>query len=190
MMHKAWCSVKDVFYCFFRSSIKFQGHAGWKIDDLNPIWVRLLGRSQLSNPPDLPCCTWHNNCIVVLCTEICSGLMANSWTTAMRIIHRIWTKSKSRYWNGPLSPHASNSAQWSITRSGKVTTKLMSFYIYPCNATQNKVNWIYITRSQHLELCWQRYFQSQVTDLCVNELDVSWLVQWPVVYSVLRKLFK
>ena len=27
-----------------------------KINDLNPIWVRLLGRSQLSNPSDLPCC--------------------------------------------------------------------------------------------------------------------------------------
>ena len=42
-------------YCFLGSSIKFQGHKGWKIDDLNPIWVRLLGRSQLSNPSDLPC---------------------------------------------------------------------------------------------------------------------------------------
>ena len=42
-------------YCFFGSSIKFQGHTGWKIDDLNPIWVRLLGQSQLSNPSDLPC---------------------------------------------------------------------------------------------------------------------------------------
>ena len=41
--------------CFLGSSIKFQGHTGWKIDDLNPIWVRLLGRSQLSNPSDLPC---------------------------------------------------------------------------------------------------------------------------------------
>ena len=29
---------------------------GWKINDLNPIWARLLGRSQLSNPSDLPCC--------------------------------------------------------------------------------------------------------------------------------------
>ena len=26
-----------------------------KINDLNPIWVRLLGRSQLSLPSDLPC---------------------------------------------------------------------------------------------------------------------------------------
>ena len=42
-------------YCFSWSSLKFQGHPGWKIDDLNPIWVRLLGRSQLSNPSDLPC---------------------------------------------------------------------------------------------------------------------------------------
>ena len=40
---------------FSGSSIKFQGHTGWKIDDLNLIWVRLLGRSQLSNPSDLPC---------------------------------------------------------------------------------------------------------------------------------------
>ena len=42
-------------YCFLGSSITFQGHTGWKIDDLNPIWVRLLGWSQLSNPSDLPC---------------------------------------------------------------------------------------------------------------------------------------
>ena len=41
--------------CFSGSSIKFQGHTGWKIDDLNLIWVRLLGQSQLSNPSDLPC---------------------------------------------------------------------------------------------------------------------------------------
>ena len=55
MMHKAWCNIEKVPYNFSRSSIKFQGHTGWKIDDLNPIWVRLLGRPQLSNPSDLPC---------------------------------------------------------------------------------------------------------------------------------------
>ena len=55
MMYKAWCSVEEVPYNYFRSSIKFQGHPDWKIDDLNSIWVRLLGRSQLSNPLDLPC---------------------------------------------------------------------------------------------------------------------------------------
>ena len=51
----AWCCLEDMPCYFSGSSIKFQGHAGWKIDDLNPISVRLLGRSQLSNPSDLPC---------------------------------------------------------------------------------------------------------------------------------------
>ena len=36
MMHKAWCSIVEVPYYLSRSCIKFQGHAGWKIDDLNP----------------------------------------------------------------------------------------------------------------------------------------------------------
>ena len=45
----------------WRSSIKFQGHTGWKIDDLSPVWGRLLGRSQLSNPSDLPCSSWTLN---------------------------------------------------------------------------------------------------------------------------------
>ena len=42
-------------YYFSRSYIKFQGHTGWKINDLDQIWARLLGQSQLSNPSDLPC---------------------------------------------------------------------------------------------------------------------------------------
>ena len=54
MIHKAWCSIEEVPYYFSGSSIKFQGHSGWKIDDMNSIWVRLLCRSQLSNPSDLP----------------------------------------------------------------------------------------------------------------------------------------
>ena len=55
MIDKAWCSIEEVPYCFPRSSIKFQVHNGQKIDDLDQIWARLLGRSQLSNPSDLPC---------------------------------------------------------------------------------------------------------------------------------------
>ena len=44
-MHKAWRSVEEVPYCFSRSSIKFHGHTGRKIDDLNPIWDYLAGHS-------------------------------------------------------------------------------------------------------------------------------------------------
>ena len=36
MINKAWHSIEDV--PFLRSSIKFQGHTGCEIDNLNPIW--------------------------------------------------------------------------------------------------------------------------------------------------------
>ena len=55
MMHKAWRNIEEVPFHFFRSSIKFEGHTGKKIDNFKPIWVRLLGLSQLPNPSDLPC---------------------------------------------------------------------------------------------------------------------------------------
>ena len=37
MMHRAWHSIKEVLYCFLRSSIRFPGHMGPKINYLNPI---------------------------------------------------------------------------------------------------------------------------------------------------------
>ena len=43
MMHKAWRSIEEVPYFFSRSSIKFHGHTGEKIDDLNPIRDYLAG---------------------------------------------------------------------------------------------------------------------------------------------------
>ena len=54
MMHKAWSSIEEVPYCIARSSVKFHGHTGgknWRFESN----LRLLGRSQLSNPSDLPC---------------------------------------------------------------------------------------------------------------------------------------
>ena len=41
MMHKAWRSIEEVPYCFFRSSIKFQGYMGKKMDDLIPIFSKI-----------------------------------------------------------------------------------------------------------------------------------------------------
>ena len=56
MLHKAWNSKEEMPYCFPRSSIKFQGHTGQNITDFDPNWAfRTTGRSQLSNPSDLPC---------------------------------------------------------------------------------------------------------------------------------------
>ena len=55
IMHKDGYSLDEVPCRFLRSSIKFLGHMDWKISDLNEVWIRLLGWSQLSNPSDLPC---------------------------------------------------------------------------------------------------------------------------------------
>ena len=41
MMHKAWCGIQELPYCFFRSSIKFQGYTGQKINDLNRIFSKI-----------------------------------------------------------------------------------------------------------------------------------------------------
>ena len=38
-MHKAWCCLGEVPYCFWRSSIKFQGHTAKKIVDFDPNWA-------------------------------------------------------------------------------------------------------------------------------------------------------
>ena len=37
MMHNAWRSIEEVPYCFSRLSIKFHGHTGGMIEDLNRI---------------------------------------------------------------------------------------------------------------------------------------------------------
>ena len=61
-------------YCFFRSSIKFQGHTGQKIDDLNPTWVILQGRSQLSNPSDWPCFLSCDQAALWMVLSICPSV--------------------------------------------------------------------------------------------------------------------
>ena len=33
----SWCCIEEGPYCSFMSFIKYQGHTGWKINDLNPI---------------------------------------------------------------------------------------------------------------------------------------------------------
>ena len=42
-MHKAWCSIEEVPYCFSMSSIEFQGHAGKK---KHRYWPELISSGQ------------------------------------------------------------------------------------------------------------------------------------------------
>ena len=39
MVYIAWGSREEVFYCFSRSSVKFQGHTGQKIADFHRNWA-------------------------------------------------------------------------------------------------------------------------------------------------------
>ena len=48
LMHKAWCGIEEVLYCFWRSSIKFQGHTAEKIIDFDANWVFLDCNSSLN----------------------------------------------------------------------------------------------------------------------------------------------
>ena len=57
MMHKAWCSIEEVPYCFPRSSIKFQGHTGQKIADFDPNWAFPDCNFSFNSPMDLKWCT-------------------------------------------------------------------------------------------------------------------------------------
>ena len=136
MMHKAWSSIKEVPYCFSRSSIKFQGHIALKIVEFDSNWAfpdcnsslnspmamkwctkletakkrcpivfqghpsnfkvtwdkispiltqigrfRTIGRSQLSNPSDLPCSTYIKGIHLYFINEVGNIL----WVTLLQL---------------------------------------------------------------------------------------------------------
>ena len=57
MMHKAWCCLGEVPYCFSRSSVKFQGHKALKIVDLEPNWAFPDCNCSLNSPMAMKWCT-------------------------------------------------------------------------------------------------------------------------------------
>ena len=57
MMHKAWSCTEEVPYCFWRSSVKFQGHAALKIIKFDPDWAFPDCNSSLNSPMVMKFCT-------------------------------------------------------------------------------------------------------------------------------------
>ena len=57
MMHKAWSSIEEVPYCFWRSSVKFQGHIALKIFEFDSNWAFPDCNSSLNSPMAMKCCT-------------------------------------------------------------------------------------------------------------------------------------
>ena len=57
MMHRAWSSLVEVPCCFWRSSVKFQGHTALKIVEFDPNWAFLYCNSSLNSPMAMKWCT-------------------------------------------------------------------------------------------------------------------------------------
>ena len=57
MMHKAWCCLEEVPYCFSRSSVKFQGHMAKKNVDFDPNWAFPDCNSSLNSLMVMKWCT-------------------------------------------------------------------------------------------------------------------------------------
>ena len=57
MLHKAWSSIEEVPYCFWRSSVKFQSHTALKIVEFDPNWAFPDCNSILKSPMATKWCT-------------------------------------------------------------------------------------------------------------------------------------
>ena len=57
MMLKAWSSIEEVPYCFWRSSVQFQGHTALKIVKFDPNWAFLDCNSSFNTPMVTKWCT-------------------------------------------------------------------------------------------------------------------------------------
>ena len=57
MMHRAWCSIVEVPYCFSRSCLKFQGHTALKIVEFDPNLAFPDCYSSLNSSMAMKCCT-------------------------------------------------------------------------------------------------------------------------------------
>ena len=56
MIHKAWCCLGEVPYCFSRSSVKFQGHTWQKITNFDPNWAFPDCNFSLNSTMAMKCC--------------------------------------------------------------------------------------------------------------------------------------
>ena len=57
MMYKAWLYLEEVSYCFWRSSIKFQGQNAKKDVEFDPNWAFPDINSSFNSPMAMKWCT-------------------------------------------------------------------------------------------------------------------------------------
>ena len=95
MMHKAWSSIKEVPYCFSRSSVKFQGHTALKIIEFDPNWAFSNCNSSFNTPMVTKWCT-KLEVSQKRCPIVFHGHMSNCKVT------RLWKSSNlTQIWSFP-----------------------------------------------------------------------------------------
>ena len=57
ILHKAWSTIEEVPYCFWRSSVKFQGHKALKSIEFDPDCAFPDSNSNFNSPMATKCCT-------------------------------------------------------------------------------------------------------------------------------------
>ena len=148
MMHKAWSSIKEVPYCFSRSSIKFQGHIALKIVEFDSNWAFPDCNSSLNSPMAMKCCTKLETA-KKRCPIVFQGHPSNFKVTRDKIspiltqIGRFRTIGRSQLSNPSDLPCYSRKSIWKcrLEDGGHVVSTSM------CYSTSNMGVWmVYLTK--------------------------------------------
>ena len=142
MMHKAWSSIEEVPYCFWRSSIKFQGHTALKIIEFDPNWAFPDFNSSLNSPMAIKCCTKLETA-KERCPIVFQGHPSNFKVTRYKtspILTQMGlfrTKGRSQLSNPSDLP----CSRWSVKFQGHTALKIVKFdpdWAFPdCNSSLN-----------------------------------------------------
>ena len=145
MMHKAWCSIEEVPYCFPRSSIKFQGHTAEK----SMIWIKFEQDYQAGRSYQIPqICLVHYVPIIVSWnfqelsprTRVTSIQKVTTQLNRFRTVTPVWIHIW--WWNDTYSsmlPYCFSRS--SVKFQGHTALKIVKFdpdWMFPdCNSSLN-----------------------------------------------------
>ena len=121
MLHKAWCSIGEMPYCSWSSSIKFQGHMRQKIADFYLNWAFPDCNSSVNSPMAMKCCTKletsKKRCAIVFQGHVANFKVTQDKTsTILTQIGRFRTVGRSQLSN-PSDLPSSTSSNGNIFRA-------------------------------------------------------------------------
>ena len=135
MLHKAWSSIEEVPYSFWRSSVKFRGHTALKIIEFDPDLAFPDCNSNLNSPMATKWCTKLGNSIeeVPYCFKLRPSSSTNGiFRLSVRLSHpfdyvAIIVSSWNFITNDQSKVHVKGQGQRSKIKVTEVTTRLNRF---------------------------------------------------------------